>query len=69
MIASEVSSFFFSPIVPVISQAYGRKTIITIGYIAGVLSICALACTYYLDDPTTYVWVAIVCRLFQGIGD
>jgi len=64
MIASEVSSFFFSPIVPVISQAYGRKTIIIVGYLMGALSLGALACTYFIADPTTYVWAAIVCRIF-----
>ena len=55
MIASEVSSFFFSPVVPVISQAYGRKTIIIVGYLMGALSLGALACTYFIADPTTYV--------------
>ena len=48
MIALEISSFIFSPIVPVLSQKHGRKNIILFGYLIIVLSTCALSFTYLI---------------------
>jgi MFS family permease len=63
MIALEISSFIVSPIVPMLSQKYGRKNVILFGYLIVVLSTCALSFTYLIKDPTVYMWTAIACRL------
>ena len=69
MIALEILSFIVSPIVPMLSQKYGRKNVILFGYLIVVFSTCALSFTYLIKDPTVYMWTAIACRLMQGAGD
>ena len=69
MIALEISSFIIAPIVPVLSQKYGRKNVILFGYLIVVLSTFALSFTYLIIDPTVYMWTAIACRFMQGSGD
>jgi Na+/melibiose symporter-like transporter len=69
MISLEISSFIFSMIVPILSQRFGRKNVIVVGYLIVVLSTAALSFTYYIDDAQKYLMTAIGCRLIQGVGD
>ena len=69
MIALEISSFILAPIVPILTQKYGRKNVILFGYLIVVLSTCALSFTAFIKDPTVYMWTAIACRFMQGCGD
>lgn len=69
MIALEISSFLFSMIVPILSQKFGRKNVILVGYIIVVVSTAALSFTAFLNDAKQYFYFAIGCRLMQGVGD
>jgi len=69
MVASEFSSFFFSPVVPIISQSYGRKNIMLIGFVLCTISIVAMSMTYFIKDHIVYIATAVACRILLGIGD
>jgi MFS family permease len=69
MIALEISSFIFATLVPLVSERIGRKSTILLGYLVVVLSTCALAFTYFIDQANNYFWISIACRFMQGVGD
>jgi MFS family permease len=69
MVSLEISSLLIAPIVPIVSQKYGKKNVILFGYLIVVLSTCALSCTAFTKHPTVYMWTAIACRFMQGCGD
>jgi len=69
MVAPEFSGFFFSPVVPSISQSYGRKNIMLIGFIMCTISLVAMSFTTYIHNYHAYTWTAIALRLLLGIGD
>jgi MFS family permease len=69
MVASEISSFFFSPLVPIVSQRFGRKLIIITGALLSAFSLILMSLTSLIENPIFYICAAMGCRLIQGVGD
>jgi len=69
MVGPEISAFFFSPFVPNLSQAYGRKNVILAGFILSAITLAGLSFTVYIENHHIYVWTALLIRLLLGVAD
>jgi DHA1 family tetracycline resistance protein-like MFS transporter len=57
--AFSLASFFGSPILGAMSDRYGRRPVLLLGF-------CGLALSFYVTALATALWVLIVVRLFSG---
>ncbi len=59
MFTFAVANFFSSPILGALSDRYGRRTILLIGF-------CGLACSLFVTALATQLWMLVVVRLVSG---
>jgi DHA1 family tetracycline resistance protein-like MFS transporter len=57
--AFSLASFFGSPILGALSDRYGRRPVLLLGF-------CGLALSFFVTAMATALWVLIVVRLFSG---
>ncbi len=69
MSATEYSGLIFSPIIGSLLDKFGRKTIIVLGFLIITIGTVALALLDFVSNGTTFFYLALVIRFFQGIGD
>lgn len=69
MSATEYSGLIFSPIIGSLLDKFGRKTIIVLGFLIITIGTVALALLDFVKDDTTFLYLALVIRFIQGIGD
>lgn len=58
-LAFGVANFFGSPVLGALSDRYGRRTVLLIGF-------CGLALSFFVTAMATALWMLIVVRLFSG---
>jgi MFS transporter, DHA1 family, tetracycline resistance protein len=54
-----IANFFASPILGALSDKYGRRPVLLLGF-------CGLACSFIVTGLATALWMLIVVRLFSG---
>jgi MFS transporter, DHA1 family, tetracycline resistance protein len=54
-----IANFFGSPIIGALSDHYGRRPVLLVGF-------CGLALSFFVTGLATALWVLIVVRLFSG---
>jgi DHA1 family tetracycline resistance protein-like MFS transporter len=59
MLAFGIANFFGSPILGALSDRYGRRPILLVGF-------CGLALSFFVTAMATALWMLIVVRLFTG---
>ncbi len=57
--AFSLANFFSSPILGALSDRYGRRPVLLLGF-------CALALSFFVTATATALWMLIVVRLFSG---
>jgi len=69
MSATEYAGLIFSPIINVILDRFGRKTVVVFGFLILALGTLALALLDFVEDDNLFFYLALVIRFIQGIGD
>lgn len=59
MFAFGIANFFGSPLLGALSDRYGRRPVLLLGF-------CGLALSFFVTAMATALWVLIVVRLFSG---
>ncbi len=54
-----IANFFGSPIIGALSDQYGRRPVLLVGF-------CGLALSFFVTGLATAIWMLIVVRLFSG---
>jgi DHA1 family tetracycline resistance protein-like MFS transporter len=57
--AFSIANFFSSPMLGALSDRYGRRPVLLLGF-------CALALSFFVTAMATQLWMLIVVRLFSG---
>jgi MFS family permease len=66
---TEYAGLIFSPLINIILDKFGRKTVILSGFLILTLGTLALALLDFVGDSTNFFLLALVIRFIQGIGD
>jgi MFS family permease len=69
MSATEYAGLIFSPIINVILDKFGRKTVVVFGFLILALGTMALALLDFVRNEHLFFYLALVIRFIQGIGD
>jgi MFS family permease len=69
MSATEYAGLIFSPIINVILDKFGRKTVVVFGFLILALGTLALALLDFVGDDNSFFYLALLIRFIQGIGD
>ncbi len=67
--ATEYAGLIFSPIINIILDKFGRKTVIVLGFLILALGTMALAMLDFIQDDNAFFYLALLIRFMQGIGD
>jgi len=66
---TEYAGLIFSPLINIILDKFGRKTVILSGFLILASGTLALALIDFVKDSTTFFVLALIIRFTQGLGD